>query len=218
MPLALIGLAIAFGVMLLFGGMELDRALLLLAYAGQRDDLATYARWVTELGGWRVLTPVTLLAAGLLLFRREWRDALLLVAITVSGRFLIDLLKDWTGRIRPQDQVHLVEVQSLSFPSGHAANATLVWLGLAILLPRTARARGPAIWAAVWLAILVGASRVVLGVHWPSDVIGGWAFGLFWALLLLRLSGYSLVEGTPSAPAHFPHIPKERENGGQNPS
>ncbi len=70
------------------------------------------------------------------------------------------------------------------------ANATLVWRCLALMLPRNARGRLHAIWAAAWLA--VGASRVMLGVHWPSDVIGGWAFGLFWLLLWLRIAGQLL--------------------------
>ena len=202
MPIALFGLAIAWGVMLLFGGMELDRALLLLAYAGDREGVAIGARWLTELGGYRVLLAVTALGAAWLLFRREWRASLLLLGITLSGRALIDWQKIWTGRVRPEDQVHLVQVQSLSFPSGHAANATLVWLCLALLVPRTARARTLAIWGAVWLSLAIGLSRVVLGVHWPSDVIGGWAFGLFWTMLLLRLSGHSVDEGTLLGPAH----------------
>jgi undecaprenyl-diphosphatase len=202
MPIALFGLAIAWGVMLLFGGMELDRALLLLAYAGDREDVAIGARWLTELGGYRVLLAVTALGAVWLLFRREWRASLLLLGITLSGRALIDWQKIWTGRVRPEDQVHLVQVQSLSFPSGHAANATLVWLCLALLVPRTARARTFAIWGAVWLSLAIGLSRVVLGVHWPSDVIGGWAFGLFWTMLLLRLSGHSVDDGTLPGPAH----------------
>ena len=202
MPIALLGLATAWGVMLLFGGMELDRALLLLAYAGDREDVAIGARWLTELGGYRVLLAVTALGASWLLFRREWRATLLLLGITLSGRALIDWQKIWTGRVRPEDQVHLVQVQSLSFPSGHAANATLVWLCLALLLPRSARARTFAIWGAVWLSLAVGLSRVVLGVHWPSDVIGGWAFGLFWTMLLLRLSGHSVDDGTLLGPAH----------------
>ena len=90
MPIALFGLAIAWGVMLLFGGMELDRALLLLAYAGDREDVAIGARWLTELGGYRVLLAVTALGAAWLLFRREWRASLLLLGITLSGRALID--------------------------------------------------------------------------------------------------------------------------------
>jgi membrane-associated phospholipid phosphatase len=213
MPVALLGLLVAWGVMLLFGGMELDRALLLLAYAGDNEQVALVARWLTELGGYRILLAASAIGAATLLFRREWRAAALLAGITLSGRLLVDWQKVWSNRVRPEEQVHLVQVQSLSFPSGHAANATLVWLCLALLLPRTARVRTFAIWAAVWLALAVGLSRVILGVHWPSDVIGGWAFGLFWAILLLRLSGRTLDEGTLPAPAHSLLRKKENEHG-----
>ena len=205
MPLALIGLALAWGVMLLFGAMEFDRGLLLFAYAGERPEIAGVARWVTELGGWRVTLPATAIGAGLLLYRREWRAAVLLVGITLSGRALVLLQKDWTARVRPDAQGHLVPVESLAFPSGHAANATIVWLCLALLVPRTTRGRGFAVWGAVWLALAIGLSRVLLGVHWPSDVIGGWAFGLLWTLLLLRLSGHSLGEGSAPQTARSGH-------------
>jgi membrane-associated phospholipid phosphatase len=185
MPFALLGLAIAWGVMLLFGAMEFDRGLLIFAYAGDVPRLAEAARWLTMLGG-----------------GREWRTALLLAAITLSGRLLVDLQKDWTARVRPDAQGHLVPVDTLAFPSGHAANAAMVWLCLALLLPRTPRGRFHAVWAAVWLTVAVGISRVMLGVHWASDVIGGWAFGLFWTLLLLRLSRLPVAEGTPPPLAH----------------
>lgn len=203
MSFALIGLVLAWGVMLLFGAMEFDRGLLLYFYAGDRPEIARAAAWLTELGGFRVVVPVTAFGAGFLLYRRNWRDALLLVAITLSGRLLVALQKDWTARIRPDPQGHLVPVESFAFPSGHAANATLVWLCLALILPTGPRVRLVSIWAAVWLALAVGASRVVLGVHWPSDVIGGWAFGLFWTLLILRLAGHPLEEGTPEESPHF---------------
>ena len=202
MPIALIGLALAWAVMLLFGAMEFDRGLLVFAYAGDRPLTATVARWTTELGGWRVLLPVSGVALGLLLYRRAWRDAALLAGITLGGRLMVALQKEWTARVRPDPQGHLVPVESLAFPSGHAANATIVWLCLALLLPRSAAGRSWAVWAAVWLALLVGLSRVVLGVHWPSDVIGGWAFGLLWTFLLLRLAGHPLGEGTPAPLAH----------------
>ncbi len=201
---ALIGLLVAWAVMLLFGGLEFDRGLLVFAYAGEHPQAAVAARWVTELGGAPVLLAATALGAGLLLFRREWRAAALLLSITLSGRLLVALQKDWTARVRPDAQGHLVPVESLSFPSGHAANATLVWLCLALLLPTNERGRAAAIWAAVWLAIAVGLSRAMLGVHWPSDVIGGWAFGLFWTLLLLHLSGLRVNEGTPPMLGHSP--------------
>lgn len=205
MPFVLAGLALAWAVMLLFGGMEFDRGLLLYFYAGDAPRFAAAARIVTLLGGANVLLPVTALGLVLLLIRRDFRGALLLAAITLPGRVLIELQKEWIGTLRPEDQPHLVAAQSYAFPSGHAANATLVWLCLALLLPRGPRARMFAIWGAVWLALFVGLSRVMLGVHWPSDVIAGWAFGLFWVLLILRLAGHPVIEElspseTPSAP------------------
>ena len=195
MALALVGLFIVWAVMLLFGAMEFDRGLLFYFYSGERPDVAAAARWATELGGGPVLLAVTGFGLGFLLVRRDWRGAIQLTGITLTGRLLVELQKDWSARVRPDAIGHLVPVDSLAFPSGHAANATMVWLCLALLLPRSARGRAFAVWAAVWLALAVGLSRVMLGVHWPSDVIGGWAFGLFWSLLLLRLSGHDLGEG-----------------------
>lgn len=191
MILAFVGLALTILVMLLFGGMELDRGLLFAFYAGDQPSLARAALIVTELGGWRVLIPATLTGAALLLWRRDWRGVLLLVGITLSGRIAVGFAKDWIGRVRPDANDHLVAVQSYSFPSGHAANSAVVWLALALLLPRTENGRAWAVWGAVVLILAIGASRVMLGVHWPSDVIAGWAFGLFWILFLLKLTeGY----------------------------
>ena len=205
MPLALLGLILAWAVMLLFGGMEFDRGLLLLAHAGGDPRAAAAARWLSELGGSLVLVALTGVSAGWLLVRREWRSAALLLGITLSGRLLVSLQKDWTARLRPDAQGLQVPVESLAFPSGHAANATMVLLCLALLLPPTERGRQYAVWAAVWLAIAIGLARVTLGAHWPSDVIGGWAFGLFWTLLVLHLSGLRvnepIAEGVPAPPA-----------------
>ncbi len=202
MPIALLALAIVWGVMLLFGGMELDRALALLFHVGSDPTLTKAARWLTEMGGYRVLIPATLIGAILLLIRRRWRSAFALIGITLAGRLFIEWQKIETARLRPEAQVHLVQVDSLSFPSGHAGNATIVWLCLAFLLPSSGRMRTVAVWSAVWLSLAVGLSRVMLGVHWFSDVIGGWAFGLFWTLLLLRLSGHDVGDGTGRFVAH----------------
>ena len=204
MPFALFSLALAWVVMLLFGGMELDRALLTTLYAGERPDFALPARILTELGGLQVLVPLTFAAAAWLGYRRHFRAALLLLGITLSGRAIVALLKSHTARLRPEDHEHLVEVQSYAFPSAHTANATLVYLSLALLLTSTYPSRAIALWAAAWMSLLIGASRIVLGVHWPSDVIAGWAFGLFWTLLLLRLSGHDISDGTPRLVRHSP--------------
>ena len=200
--LALVGLVLAWAVMLLFGAMEFDRGLLILFYAGTHPRLAEAARWVTRLGDTPMLLAASAFGTAWLALRRDWRAAAILLAVTLSGRWLVALQKDWTARVRPDAQGRLIPVDSFAFPSGHAANATLVLLCLALLLPRTPQGRALGVWAAVWLAIAIGASRVMLGVHWPSDVIGGWAFGLFWTLLFLRLSGVPLIEGTAPAPAH----------------
>lgn len=210
MRLVLIGLTVTFAVMLAFGGMEFDRGLLLLAYAGEHPRMAEAARWVTVLGSASVLVGLTGMGAGWLLVRREWVSALFLLGITLSGRLLVSQLKDWTARVRPDAQGHLVPVESLAFPSGHAANGTMVLLCLALLLPTSERVRMWAVWAAVWMAIAIGATRPMLGVHWPSDVIGGWAFGLFWTLLFLHLSGLRINEGPPAVA----HSPGDASNAG----
>ena len=226
----LLGLAAAFAVMLLFGGLDLDRSLLFVAYAGERPELARYARALTELGGGRFLIPVTAAAALLLLFTRRWRQAVVLIATTASGSLLVEVLKSQVARTRPEEYRHLVEIDpliarspELSFPSGHAANTALVFLTMALLLTSAGRSRSLAVWAAVWLSLAVGATRVVLGVHWPTDVLGGWTFGLFWTLLLLRLSGQDLGDGTPRPVRHFPpegesHERRQQPGSGPGPA
>lgn len=188
LSLALAGLAGLWAAMLLLGGQGWDRTLLVAAYAGGQPALVTAARWLTEAGGSAVLVPVSF-AGALILFiaRRDWRAPLLFLAITLSGRLLVELQKDWLNRLRPDANEHLVLAQSYAFPSGHSANALMVWVGLALLMP--SRWRGPALAAAALLTVATGASRVMLGVHWPSDVIGGWSFGLFWLLLLRPFEG-----------------------------
>jgi membrane-associated phospholipid phosphatase len=79
-----------------------------------------------------------------------------------------------------------VVVKTQSFPSGHASSSMIFYLTLAIALTAGTRWHRPAAVAAIVLSLLIGTSRVMLGVHWPSDVVGGWAFGMLWVLLTLR--------------------------------
>jgi membrane-associated phospholipid phosphatase len=189
MKAILAGLALIWAAMLWLGGDALDRAVLAFLYAGDNPALGRAARVVTELGSFPVVMTLAAIGALLLAWRRETRAALLLLALPLSSGLVVELLKRWIGRLRPHDQEHmLVQVQSYAFPSGHTTNATVVWLGLALLLVRGPRARLLAIGAAAIMAVAIGLSRNMLGVHWPSDVVGGWAFGLFWILLLARLA------------------------------
>jgi undecaprenyl-diphosphatase len=186
--MALAALALLWLAAIALGGrvLSLDGLILSALYAGDRPNLAAAAALTTELGGWVVLTLASLAGAVALFVRRRRRDAILLLAIVGGGRILVELQKLWFARVRPAEE-HLVAVHSFSFPSGHSANALITYLALAILL---LPGRPAAIGAAMVLALLVGCSRVVLGVHWPSDVVGGWAFAGFWLLASFKLASF----------------------------
>lgn len=140
---------------------------------------------LTALGGETVLTLAVILTAALALASRHFLTAALVVAGTASGSVAVALAKHVVGRERPALVDHLVEVGSASFPSGHAANSAIIYLTIALLaiqiVPRRA-ARTTILAATILLVTAIGCSRVYLGVHWPSDVLGGWSFGTLWAL------------------------------------
>lgn len=187
LALALAGLALVWAAMLWFGGTATDRAILDAIYVGGAPLRFEIAGAATHLGSYPVLVGFTLLGLTGLLARGESRRALLLALLVTTGPLLVELQKGWIGRLRPHDQEHLVAVQSYAFPSGHSANSLLIWLALALLTVEGRRARQIAIAGALLIAGAVSLSRPALGVHWPSDVVGGWALALFWLLLLARL-------------------------------
>ncbi|MCE7797189.1 phosphatase PAP2 family protein [Sphingobium sufflavum] len=141
---------------------------------------------ITALGGVSVLTLITALAAGYLVAARKLRIALFMTAAIAGGAMVSTLLKTLFARPRPDLVDHLVEVTSSSFPSGHAMNSAIIYLTLGALLARAQRDRRVRIYilsAAMALTLLIGLSRVYLGVHWPSDVMAGWCVGASWAAL-----------------------------------
>jgi undecaprenyl-diphosphatase len=142
---------------------------------------------LTALGGVTILTLVTVLAIAFLVLRRRSHQALLVFVAVTSGSIFAGWLKAIYDRPRPAIVPHLVEVNSLSFPSGHAMNSAIVYLTLATILARSFRepsTRGFIIAVALALVIAIGCTRVFLGVHYPSDVIAGWSVGAAWALLV----------------------------------
>jgi undecaprenyl-diphosphatase len=141
---------------------------------------------MTALGGVTGLTLVTTAVAGFLLVARKYATAGFVVAAVIGGAILAATLKAVFERARPDVVPHLVEVFDASFPSGHAANSAVVFLTLGALLARTQKSPGVRIYliaVAMLLTLMVGASRVYLGVHWPSDVVAGWCIGAAWATL-----------------------------------
>ena len=140
-------------------------------------------RDITALGDTPVLTLVTAIAAGFALIRRRIGEAVF-IAVTIAMGAVIDTrLKLLFGRPRPAVVPHLVEVTSASFPSGHAMNSAVACLTLAALLITGTPDRRTRVYiagAAVVLTLLIGVSRVYLGVHYPTDVIGGWMAGAAW--------------------------------------
>lgn len=176
-------------VMLLGGAGDVDRGLLLKAYSADHAVLEPVARFITFFGEWYTAVAFTLAGAGWMAWRGLRREALILLIACATGRILVILEKDWFARLRPDEHMRLVEVSSHSFPSGHSSNAMMVYLGIA-LLGFTGRARRIAMGVALALIAAVGVSRPMLGVHWPSDVVGGWSFGAFWLLFVIWLSDY----------------------------
>lgn len=186
--IAIVALAAIWLAMLVVGAGPLDRTVYEALYAGHRPTLAAIARGFTFLG-----EPTVLLAAGFACALWLWRTArhrlaIMLVLVVLLGRGLSEAQKFWIARVRPDAEPHLVVVQTSSFPSGHAASSMIFYLTLALALTAGTRWHRLAVAGAVLLSLLIGISRVMLGVHWPSDVIGGWTFGMLWVLLSLRLA------------------------------
>ena len=176
----------------------LDRAILLamrdpanLQQAVGPAWLDQAARDITALGSTSVLSLLVLLVVLFLWLLGRRGMALYVLVSTSVGAGLSFLLKALFQRPRPDLFPHGDTVLTTSFPSGHAMISTLVYLTLGVLLARLLTERRLEIFvvsSAMLVALLVGLSRVYLGVHWPTDVLAGWAGGASWALLCWTLA------------------------------
>ncbi len=185
--------------MLLFGASEPDQAILRSVHVTERPWVVLVLA-VTELGAWAILLALPFLAGALLAYRRQRHLAIFVIASPIAGRLLVEAQKAVMGRLRPEQDNPMVIVESFAYPSGHAANSMIVYLLLALLLVDGEQRRRWAIAAAVALSVAIGVTRVLLGVHWPSDVIGGWAFGLMWVLFSWRYA-YTLKRISSTSPS-----------------
>lgn len=154
---------------------------------------------ITSLGGITVLGLITLISVTYLLMISRRSVALLLLISVIGGWGLSNGLKIGIGRPRPDIVPHLIEVGDLSFPSGHAMVSAATYLTLGALLSELQAIRAAKVFVlavAVFLTFIIGLSRIYLGVHYPSDVLGGWCGGAAWAMLCWIVARhYGLVSG-----------------------
>jgi membrane-associated phospholipid phosphatase len=168
-------------------GLEAAVAEQMAAVRASWPQLTRIAATLTKLGG----APVTLgIAAAASLWLLLWPApgrAFLLASTVILERLMVDGFKEWIGRPRPPLDIL---PHSLAFPSGHSANSMTAFVATALLACPPAHRR-VAVIAALFAAFVIGLTRVFLGVHWPSDVIGGWAFGLL-AVTVALIAGKRL--------------------------
>ena len=141
---------------------------------------------ITALGGYALIVLALGVLTGLLIVTRRYGPALYAVLSVAFGALVSHGFKQYFARPRPNLVDHLDSVHTASFPSGHAMITTVAYLTLAALVIRffdDLRVRIYVVCVALFIAVLVGLTRIYLGVHWPSDVAAGWALGIAWASL-----------------------------------
>jgi membrane protein DedA with SNARE-associated domain/membrane-associated phospholipid phosphatase len=169
------------------------------AAAHRTDWLTSAMKTATWLGSTVVIVPLLLIVAGVLVARRrDWRSVALL-GVTLTGAIaLYDIVKPLVGRARPPATLWIGHYGGGAFPSGHATQSIAFYGMLAMVL---ATGRSPRVRSLLWVGaalvtLLIGASRIYLGAHWLTDVLGGYALGATWlaciiATALVAASGRS---------------------------
>jgi undecaprenyl-diphosphatase len=141
-------------------------------------------RDMTALGSTAVLTLLVIAVSGFLYLTGRTRKAVGVLVWSAAGTAISHLSKLGFARPRPELVPHAAEVFTPSFPSGHAMLSAVIYLTLGAMIATAQDDRRTKLYVlafAIMLTLLVGSSRVYLGVHWPSDVLAGWALGAAWA-------------------------------------
>jgi undecaprenyl-diphosphatase len=141
-------------------------------------------RDVTALGGFTFLTLMTIVVVLALLFHRKRREAIVLTITALIAQISIELLKFLYDRPRPTLLMPQIHALTKSFPSGHTTESTAIFLTVATVIASLETKHHTKLLAyvvATFAIIAIGFSRVYLGMHWPTDVLGGWVLGTVWA-------------------------------------
>lgn len=152
--------------------------------------LLDFMRDISALGGVTVVVLITILTSGFLIIKREYGSLKVILLAVIAGGIFELLLKEIFARPRPQIVSHLVTVDSLSYPSGHSVMSVIIYLSLITIifgLNINKKIKIYFLYSAIFLILLIGISRIYLGVHYPSDVLGGWALGLAWSSISILL-------------------------------
>jgi len=188
------GTALAFGMFVRItrelseGDVGAMDSAILLAVARRRSPWLTIAAVdVTALGSITLVVLFSAFTLVVLLVLRDRLGALQLLGASAGAGILTLVTKNIIERIRPEEAQQLIVVSGFSYPSGHSVSTSALYLTIAIIAGRYVQHTGAR--AAIFLAvsavlIMVGTSRVYLGVHYPTDVVSGISLGTAWALLL----------------------------------
>ncbi|MBP6858216.1 MAG: bifunctional DedA family/phosphatase PAP2 family protein [Candidatus Pacebacteria bacterium] len=168
------------------------------ALSRTHEWLSTLALWVTTIGGATAMMVLGSITSIYLCIRRKWRSAIIMIMAVGSTAFFLGLIKEFFMRVRP-DNALITLISDPSFPSAHAGLSAAFFTIVAYLAARHIHSwvyRELVIVGCALAAIAIGLTRVVLNVHWASDVIAGWALGVFLAsasILLVRYVGVLVV-------------------------
>jgi undecaprenyl-diphosphatase len=197
-----------------------ETVLLALRHAGDPSDpigpgwFEDAMRDFTALGSLGVLAFLTAAVTGFLILQGK-RHAALLVVVAIGGGILVSTLtKLGFDRPRPDLVPHGATVYTTSFPSGHSMMSAVTYLTLGALLARVHAQRRLKLYLlglAVTLTVVVGFSRVYLGVHWPTDVLAGWSLGAAWALMCWAVALWLQLRGNIEAEPPDPGGPAQIE-------
>ena len=164
------------------GPLPIDSRFLSISVDHRTPGLISAARWTSHLGDPAILLGLAAAATVWIWFRRRSVVEAFLPLVALLGAAAIEFtMKQVIGRPRPPLAYHLLHEADASFPSGHATGSTAFFVTLAIIAGlhlRTQWMRGLLIGGAAVVAALIGGSRVVLGVHWVTDITAGWFLGL----------------------------------------
>jgi membrane-associated phospholipid phosphatase len=172
---------------------QADLAILRAVHAHSFAEATAAATAITDLAATGAIIATAAIVALVLGAARHWRGAVAVLLAVGATQLAVAVLKGLVGRHRPPEESAFANPAGFSFPSGHSASAMAVYGLIAFLLARASgsRLRTAACWSAVAMVVAVGATRVYLGAHYPSDVVAGWMVGALIAGGSLWLVGHS---------------------------